>query len=188
MIADEMASIRRPIRQQRKCREAAARNGHHILPELEFADKAVSGTKLRRAGLDAMLAAATAGRFAGLYFHSLSRLARESVLTMPMLKQLVYVDKVRVISVTEGIDSDRDGWDVMATIFSVLHERYLKHLSDNAFRGQEGTVLAGLCVGDTCFGYTSVPVPGSEQGREGRHAKPRMAYAIDEATAPWVSP
>jgi hypothetical protein len=172
--------------QQRKCREAAARNGHQILPELEFADEAISGTKLHRTGLDAMLAAAANGQFAGLYFHSLSRLARESVITMPMLKKLVYVDKVRVISVTEGIDSDRDGWDMMATIFSVLHERYLKDLSENVFRGQEGTVLAGLCVDDYCFGYTSVPIPGSEQGRKGRHAKPRMTYVIDEATAPWV--
>ena len=74
----------------------------------------------------------------------------------------------------------------MATIFSVLHERYIKELSENVFRGQEGAVLAGFCVGDYCFGYKSVPIAGSEQGRKGRHAKPRMAYAIDEETAPWV--
>ena len=133
-----------------------------------------------------MLAAAEAGQFPGLYFHNLSRLARESVISMPMLKKLVYVHKVRVISVTEGIDSDRDGWDMMATIFSVLHERYIKDLSDNVFRGQEGTVLAGWCVGDYCFGYTSVPIPGSEQGRKGRNAKPRMTYLVDDQTAPWV--
>jgi DNA invertase Pin-like site-specific DNA recombinase len=129
---------------------------------LEFADEAVSGTKLHCAGLYTLLGAATAGRFAGLYFHNLSRLALESVITMPVLKKRMYADKVRVISVTEGIDSDRDGWDLMATILSVLHERYLKDLSANVFRDQEGTVLAGLCVGDTCFGYTSVPIPVSE--------------------------
>jgi integrase/DNA invertase Pin-like site-specific DNA recombinase len=173
--------------QQRTCREGADRNGHLIAPDLEFFDEAVSGTKLHRKGLDAMLAAAEAGRFQVLYFHSLSRLARESVITMPMLKKLVYVHGIRIISVTEGIDSDRDGWDVMATIFSVMHERYIKELSANVFRGQEGTVLAGFCVGDYCFGYTSVPIPGSEQGRRGRHAKPRMTYVIDEATAPWVT-
>jgi DNA invertase Pin-like site-specific DNA recombinase len=172
--------------QQRKCREAAGRNGHTILPELQFFNEAVSGTKLHRTGLDAMLVAAQAGRFCILYFHSLSRLARESVITMPMLKKLVYVDKVRVISVTEGVDSDRDGWDVMATIFSVLHERYIKELSESVFRGQEGAVLAGHCVGDYCFGFKSTPIPGSEQGRRGRNAKPRMTYMIDERTAPWV--
>src|SRR5690349_5641904 len=75
---------------------------------------------------------------------------------------------------------------MMATIFSVLHERYIKDLAANVFRGQEGTVLAGHCVGDYCFGYTSVPIVGSEQRRRGRNAKPRMTYAIDPETAPWV--
>ncbi|MHC4400607.1 MAG: recombinase family protein, partial [Planctomycetota bacterium] len=76
--------------QQRKCREKAATKGHDISSELEFTDEAVSGTKLHRDGLDAMLAAAEAGEFSVLYFHSLSRLSRESVITLPLLKQLVY--------------------------------------------------------------------------------------------------
>jgi site-specific DNA recombinase len=44
--------------QQRKCRERAEENGHQIPSALEFNDEAVSGTKLRRVGLDAMIAAA----------------------------------------------------------------------------------------------------------------------------------
>ena len=172
--------------QQRMCREAADQNRHQILPEFEFSDEAVSGTKLRRSGLDALLRAAEAGEFQVLYFHSLSRLSRESVITMPMLKRLVYVFKVRVISVTEGVDSERDGWEVIASIMSLLHERYVKELAANVFRGQEGTVLADFCVGDYRFGYRSVEVPGSEATRKGRNAKPRKVYAIDEETAPWV--
>lgn len=172
--------------QQRKCREAADRNGHRILPELEYADEAVSGTKLRREGLDALLRDAEAGDFNVLYFHSLSRLARESVITMPTLKRLVYVFNVRIISVTEGIDSARDNWEVIASIMSLLHERYIKELAENVFRGQEGAVLAGLCVGDYRFGYTSEPIPGSESTRRGKSAKPRMTYVIDDVTSPWV--
>ena len=42
------------IDQRRKRRECAERNGHQIAPELEFADEAVSGTKLVRAGLGAL--------------------------------------------------------------------------------------------------------------------------------------
>jgi site-specific DNA recombinase len=176
----------RIVDQQRNCDEHAQQNSHRILPDLEFADEAVSGTKLHRTGLDAMLQAAEAGEFKTLYVFSLSRLARESVITMPLLKKLVYVWKVRVISTTEGIDSDRDGWDVIASIMALMHERYIKELSESVFSGQEGAVLAGLCVGDYCFGYTSEPIPGSEQGRKGRNAKPRMAYVIDEKTSPWV--
>ena len=133
--------------QQRTCREAAAAQGDVIAPEFEFCDEAVSGTKLRSDGLDRMLAAAAAGQFSTLHFHNLSRLARESVITMPLRKKLVHVDRVRVVSVTEGIDSDRDGWDVLATILCVMHERYIKDLGANVFRGQEGAVLARRSTG-----------------------------------------
>ena len=171
--------------QQRTCRDAAERNGHRILPELEFADAAISGTKLRREGLDAMLRAAEAGEFQVLYFFSLSRLARESVISMTVLKRLVYVYKVRIISVTEGVDSARDNWEVIASIMSLMHERYIKELAESVFRGQESDVLNDLCVGDYRFGYTSESIPGSETTRRGRNAKPRKKY-IDEETAPWV--
>ena len=75
--------------QQRWCREAAAKDGASIAPELEFQDAAVSGTKLDREGLNALLQAAEQGRFQRLYFYSVSRLARESVITMPIFKRLV---------------------------------------------------------------------------------------------------
>ena len=69
---------------------------------------------------------------------------------------------------------------------ALLHEKYIKELSENVFRGQEGAVLAGLCVGDYRFGYSSLPIPGSETNRKGRNAKPRMTYVIDDISAAWV--
>ena len=115
-----------------------------------------------REGLDAMMQAAREGRFQVLYFHSLSRLARESVISMPMLKDLVYNHRVRVVSVSEGVDSAIDGWDMLATMFSLQHEQYLKELRKNVRRGQEGAVGRGFSVGDYCFGYMGEPIPGSE--------------------------
>jgi DNA invertase Pin-like site-specific DNA recombinase len=172
--------------QQRRCREAAEREGLKIAPEYEFSDAAVSGTKREREGLNAMLQAAQERQFGCLFFFNISRLARESVITMPMLKELVYVHKIRVISVTEGIDSHRDGWELIASIVSVMAERYIKDLSISVFRGQEGAVLAGFAVGDHCFGYRSIPVPGSEENRRGRNAKPRKIYVKDDVNASWV--
>jgi len=83
--------------QKRKCLERAVLDKNSILPELEFSDSAVSGTKRERAGLNAMMEAAKARRFSTVYFESLSRLARESVITMPMLKELVCVHRVRIV-------------------------------------------------------------------------------------------
>ena len=172
--------------QQRKCREKAAENHHTISSTLEFTDEAVSGTKRHRNGLDAMLAAARARQIDELYFHSLSRLSRESVITLPLLKELVYNYGVRVVSATEGIDSKETSWELIAHIMAIVHEQYVKDLAKNVLRGQEGNVLAGLSVGDFCFGYTSTPLPGSELGRQNRNGKPRKIYVIDPETAAWV--
>ncbi len=175
------------IDQQRKCREAAEANGHRIDESFEFADEAVSGTKAQREGLDALVQAASLGAFKVLYLHSLSRLARESVITMPLLKKMVHVYGVRVISVSESIDTSRGNWEVIASIMSLMHERYIKELAANVFRGQEGAIHAGFSVGDFCFGYSSESVPGTESQRRGRNSKPRKQYVIDDVAACWVA-
>ncbi len=172
--------------QQRKCRDRATADGVSIRSEFEFADRAVSGTKRDRDGLAAMLSAARERRFGVLYFESLSRLARESVLTMPMLKELVYVHRIRVVSVSEGIDSAQANWDLLANFMSWVHEQYLKGLRAAVLRGQEEGVLNDFSVGDWCFGYTSEPIPGSEAGRRGRRPKPRMRVVVNPKEAEWV--
>ncbi len=81
------------VDQQRKCHEKTAVNGHAILPELEFSDEAVSGTKRDRTGLNAMLAAAEAGEFNVLYFHSLSRLSREALASVSGVRRFVALQR-----------------------------------------------------------------------------------------------
>jgi len=172
--------------QRRKCREAAAANGHTMRGDCEFADHAVSGTRPDRKGLQAMIAAAKGGSFQVLYFESLSRLAREFVISAPMLKELVYVHKIRIISTSEGLDSERAGWELMAMFRSWMHGEFLKQLREAVLRGQEEAVLNDYSVGDWCFGYRSEPIPGSEAGRRGRNAKPRMRIFLNEEHARWV--
>lgn len=172
--------------QQRKCREAAEHNSHVIPSDLQFSDSATSGTKREREGLDSMLRAAEAGKFPTLYLVSLSRLARESVITLPLLKQLVHAHKVRVICVSEGIDTDRGGWEMSAAVCSIVHEQYVKDLAAHVLRGQEQTVFAGYSVGDWCFGYGAEEVTGSEAPHRKKNAKPRKNYVIRQDHADWV--
>ena len=172
--------------QQLKCREFAIPSGHYIAPELEFADYAISGTKRDRVGLDQVREAARQGAFKNIYFYNLARLARESVIAMPFLKELVHVYKIRIISVTEGLDSARQGWAMLATLLCMQHERYIQDLSDSVLRGQQTTVRASYSVGDFNFGYTSVPDPNGAVVGRGRNTKPRMIYAIDPTASVWV--
>jgi DNA invertase Pin-like site-specific DNA recombinase len=172
--------------QQYDCREDARARGHVLAPEREFADEAVSGTKPHRAGLDRMLAAAAAGIFRVLYVHCLSRLARETVITLPMLKQLVHVHNVRFISVSERIDSDDPSWELVATIKAFMHQEYLKTLSANVRRGLDDAVRADLSVGDWRYGYASALAPGQEGTARTRQGRPRKVIVIDEREAEWV--
>ena len=172
--------------QQRDCNDRATRDGQPVAPQLQFKDEAISGTKLERDGLNELLDAAEAGRFNRLYFFSLSRLARESVIGMSLLKRLVNVFKIRVISVSEGFDSAQPGWEVLAQVLFMQHERYIKELSANSFRGQSLNITKNYSNGDYCFGYCGEPIPGTEAGRRGRKALPRMAYAIDPITSVFV--
>lgn len=173
--------------QQRDCGNRAARDGNQVLSRLEFVDEAVSGRKRTRVGFERMLEAARAGEFDVLYVVNLSRLARDHILTMQTLQELVYRYHIRVISIDEGIDTaTTQGWELIAAIFSVLHEQFLKKLSQDVFRGQMGVVLDGFAVGDHCFGYDSDPVPGTEGKGKGRSKEPKRGYIIRWSEMQWV--
>ena len=172
--------------QQRRCQEKAAANGHTISPDLQFADEAISGTKRKRAGLTAMLDAAREGKFSTLYFDCLSRLARDLVITLSTLKELVYSHHVRFISVTEGIDSDTDNWELNAVFRGWMHQEYIKTLRETVMRGKNEAVLNDWSVGDYCFGYASEPIPGTENTRRGRQKGARKRVIVDEVNAGWV--
>jgi DNA invertase Pin-like site-specific DNA recombinase len=133
-----------------------------------------------------MMECAERGEFQNFYLYSLSRLARESLITLSLLKRLVFEFHVRVISISDGIDTNVTNWELIAAIMSVVGEQYLRDLSAAVLRGQEGIVLAKLCVGDYCFGYSSMPIPGSENTRRGRNPRPHKAYVVCETTAAWV--
>jgi len=151
--------------QQRRCRDAALANGHDLRKEFEFADEALSGTRTDRAGFQAMLNAARSGLFQVLYFESLSRLARELVISIAVLKELVYVHKVRIISTSEGVDSVRAGWELMAFFRSWMHGEFLTALRSAVLRGQEYAVQNDYSVGDWCLGYRSETTPEAEGRR-----------------------
>jgi site-specific DNA recombinase len=103
-----------------------------------------------------------------------------------VMKKLVYVYKVRVVSVTEGIDSANDGWFTLATILGLQHEQYLKTLRANVLRGLIGNLLEELSLGDHCFGYSSVPIEGAPLRGKGRNARPPKKYVIAEEEEKWV--
>lgn len=172
--------------QHRTCQNKARSMAMVIPNRLHYTDHAVSGTKLQRDGLQRMLADAAAGKFKVIFFNSLSRLGRESAITVPMLKKLVYGFGVRFVSVTDGVDSTMPNWELIASVLNVYNEQFIKQLAADVFRGTVGTLLKNYSVGDHRFGYDSVPSPGGETSGRGSNAKPKRVYAINETEAGWV--
>lgn len=172
--------------QLRECREAALRNGQGISEEFHFSDEAVSGATVVREGLDLLRKVAERGEFQTLYVYSLSRLSRETSFGLPLLKELNSVHKVRIISVSESIDSNQAGWYEVATIMEMLHERQLKEISANTRRGLIGTIISPYSGGDFVVGYTSIPSTDGATRRRGGVLVPRRVYAIDPIGSVWV--
>jgi len=105
---------------------------------------------------------------------------------MTILKMLVNQYQVRVISCTDGIDTQRGGWELLASILGAMNEQYVRDLADNVLRGQAGTVERNFSVGDLRFGYASAPSPGGETIGRGTNQTPRRVYQIHEQQAGWV--
>src|SRR5579875_3588601 len=112
--------------QIRFCREIArlrsAESGEawHIPEDLVYVDAGVSGTSLvKRTEAQRLIQDAREGRFQVVLFKGISRFARDTVDALVMLRTLLACG-VRVLSMEENYDSQRDGAEFLFTIHSAL--------------------------------------------------------------------
>lgn len=173
--------------QLRKCREFAGAQGWELAEEHCFSDAATSGAREDRAGLAALLAAARSGKGAGPPFgvvlvDDTSRLSRKGE-TQRICDELAFLG-VRVVFVSQGIDSGSEQSDVLLMTHGLVDRLYLKELAKKTHRGLEGCVLRGRHAGGRCFGYRSVPVEDpARQDAYGRRLIVGARLEIDEAQA-----
>ena len=145
--------------QQRKCREYANREGWHEVRA--YADKAQSGVGSDRAEFQKLMAAAYSPTrdFDVILIDDTSRLSR-SLPEVVSLHQKLAHHGVRVIAVSQGIDTDHEQSEVLIAMHGITDSLYVKELAKKTHRGLEGKFLNGLSAGGRCFGYASVPQEG----------------------------
>lgn len=144
--------------QRRVVERWAERHGHSIV--VEFSDAAVSGASTRtRDGLQAALGAALSVPpvFEALAVDQLSRLSRDVGDTDALIKRLKFAG-VRVLAVSDGIDTGEETTKISVTVKSLVNELYLDDLRKTTKRGLDGQFLKGLSTGGRTFGYRSEPV------------------------------
>ena len=70
---------------------------------------------------------------------------------------------VRLVAVSQGIDSSSEQADVLMTVHGLVDSLYVKELAKKTHRGMEGKVLHGFHTGGRCFGYRNVRINPQEK-------------------------
>jgi site-specific DNA recombinase len=65
---------------------------------------------------------------------------------------------IRVIFISQGIDTRSEQADVQMTVHGLVDSLYVKELAKKTHRGLESCALRGLHTGGRCYGYDAVPV------------------------------
>src|SRR5213075_2736986 len=60
---------------------------------------------------------------------------------------------IRIIAVSQGIDSHDEQSDVLMTVHGLVDQLYIKELAKKTHRGLEGCAMTGRHTGGRCFGY-----------------------------------
>ena len=147
--------------QLRKCHEYGRSQGWIPAKDGTFTDEAISGVSTDRPGLQCMLQATTSPvrQFDVILVDDTSRISRNLSDAVQLFERLKFAG-VRVIAVSQGIDTHSEQADVLVTVHGLVDSLYVKELAKKTHRGLEGVLLRGLHAGGRCYGYRNVPAEG----------------------------
>lgn len=150
------------------CREWLAREGIEVAEVL--ADYAISAASLDRPAMDRLRALARGAELGLVVTESIDRLSRREADTHALLDDLAF-HGVRVVGVSDGIDTAREGSEMLVGMRAIYGAAYLRDLGKKTRRGMRDRVTAGMAACAVPFGYVT------SEATNGR------AIAIDEPAA-----
>ncbi|MCU0706602.1 MAG: recombinase family protein, partial [Fimbriiglobus sp.] len=171
--------------QEREVRTGLARLGVPCEDAVVVRDEGESGTKADRAGFQEVRGMIRRGQVAVLAVYDQSRLTRgENALAV--IRDLVFAGG-RFVAVTEGIDTLRDGWEVLVQVKEIQHGQTVRTLQNGVRRGQRGRVLDDGSTGDFPYGFESYYLDPDWQAQLNRRGpKPKKGIRVCQAEAEWV--
>lgn len=119
-----------------------------------FVDEAISGARTDRKGWTDLLAAVDARTIDVVLVDDYYRLGRDHIESAKFIRLLKYRG-LRLIGVSDGIDTDRNGYKFEVGLKGLIGEHYLDDLAKATHRGLMGQALAGYSAGGLPYGYTS---------------------------------
>ena len=135
--------------QQEICRAFAEKNGWSIVGS--STDDNISGMNFSRRGLDMLTAAVQAKQVEAVLVKDLSRLGRHRTQTALFI-DFLREKQVRVISVTEGVDTFCEEDDLMIGVRGLMNDYYAKDIGKKIRAGYRQKQKEGLVITPP-FGY-----------------------------------
>lgn len=168
-------------------REHANRQGWMVLNDHVYTDAGISGASLEgRPGVQALLVAARQRPlpFDALLVDDSSRVARDLADALRVMQELRFAG-VRVIYISQGIDSANEQAETLVTVHGLVDGLYLREMAAKIRRGLAGQAERGYHTGARVFGYRSIAVldPSGRFGPDGRPMLLGKRLEIDEAEA-----
>ena len=146
---DEDQEMNSLLNQQAICCEFCIARGHQIVGT--SSDNNVSGRTFSHPGLDKLTTAADSGKIDGIVVKDLSRLGRHRTQTALLIDYL-RERQIRVLSVTEGIDTLCDEDDLIIGVRGLMNDYYVRDISDKIRAGYQQKLQDGLVITPP-FGY-----------------------------------
>ena len=140
------------------CREYLSRHGGTVHDDRILTDYAISGTQYRaREGFDKLLKLVETKAVNLVVTESGDRLTRD-LGDADRLWKLCEFNGVRLVCVSDGIDSARDGARMAFRFKAVMADEYLRDLGKKTLRGLQGAATRGTSTGGLPYGYGSRPI------------------------------
>jgi DNA invertase Pin-like site-specific DNA recombinase len=138
----------------------AQAQGWTLLSDHIYTDAAISGASLDRPGIHALRA--TAARrpvpFDVLLVDDSSRISRDLADAVRLLQELKF-NGVRVLYLSQHIDSNDEQADTLIAVHGIVDSLYLREMAKKTKRGLVGQLERGFATGSRTYGYRTIPVP-----------------------------
>lgn len=153
-FSSDMQNEKSIIDQQRNCHEYAEKKGWSIVKD--YLDKAIPGRRVDRPQYVQLLKDAESNQIDIIIVDDLARLSRNSNAAIS-IEDLKFHD-VRVISVSDNIDSYEHGSKLNIAFKSLMNNHNADILKVNVHRGIKGNALNDRNTGGRAFGYKLIPI------------------------------
>jgi site-specific DNA recombinase len=125
-----------------------------------YYDRAVSGKKSSRLGLEALKATLSARQVSCLLLFATNRLFRQSAAQQLFIDQVTREWRQRCVFVRQNFDTGQYGSELMVQLFGMMDQFQTRANVDHIRAAHIGLMREWLVTGTMTFGYSGEPIPG----------------------------